>query len=109
MSWRELTLTFAPDAAGVTRFDSYFASSSSSAPPLGLATPEGLHVGDSVKELRDLYGGKVTLRTIPDEAEFPVWSFELTTDGGTVGGALSGSDDDDVVETIAAGKGCLSD
>jgi hypothetical protein len=109
MSWRELTLTFVPDTAGVTRFEFYFVSSSRSAPPLGLATPERLHVGDSVKELRDLYGGRVTLRTVPDEADFPVWSFELTTEGGTVGGALSGSDDDDVVETIAAGTGCLSD
>ncbi|MEM8620467.1 MAG: hypothetical protein AAGF73_12180 [Actinomycetota bacterium] len=104
VSWGTLTLQFG-DASNVVQGRrhlysyQYGVDGEVGAPPIGLATPEGISVGSSVFDLGAAYPGVV----LNPEDEFVAPNFYVNDN---LRGFLTGLNDDAVVTVILGGIGC---
>jgi hypothetical protein len=68
----------------------------------GLETRRGIGIGFTVAELKAAYSGGVRVEEDEQGARFEV----SVPAPGSLAGSLSGTGDEDVIETIAGGPGC---
>lgn len=84
-------------------FFSYSHSALGPEPVLGLATNQGVRVGDTVADLEAAYQGALDIST--DEVFGPMWIVD-PAGPPVIYGVLTGTEPDDSVSSIAGGFGC---
>ncbi len=111
VSWDDLTLLFTDAEDGIApeggrHFFSYaYFVGLNGGRPFGLATESGITLGSTVAQLGAAYGNQ--LEIFVDEFFGTSWEVEFDLESGRfLGGALTGTADDDLVSSIAGGIGC---
>ena len=71
---------------------------------LGLSTADGIGLGDSLSDLRTVYGDRVQV-TFDELVDGFLYTIEVPSPGN-LGGGLTGDQDDDQITSIDGGSGC---